>query len=172
MDDNRTDVASSIGLALGAVFGMAGTFAPSPWMRGVAWGIDGVALVMASALLTISFFRKGHDRVAAGFLVFVAGQTLVLASAPMDIVAGAPLFGAGASLWALALVLISSRPVFPPLVRGVGLVAAALFAITAVQILAGAPVTALSSPIPFNAYPILVATMGGWIWALMSGRAG
>jgi hypothetical protein len=49
MDDRSVRVVASAGLAVGAVFGMAGTFAPSSSFRGLAWGIDGVALVMASA---------------------------------------------------------------------------------------------------------------------------
>lgn len=171
MDDKRFRVLASGGLAVGAVLGMAGTLAPSPSMRSVAWGIDGAALVMASALLTIWFFRKGHDLVASGFLVFMAGQTLVLSTAAMDPAAGAPLFGAGTSLWALALALISGSSTFPLVVRGLGLVAAALFAATALQIFIGAPVTALTSPLPFHAYPFLVATMLGWIWTLLRDRS-
>ena len=168
MSDKRLRVLASGGLAVGAVFGMAGTFAPSPSLRGVAWGIDGVALVMASALLTITFFRRGHDLIASGFLVFLAGQTLVLSSAGMDLAAGAPVFGAGTSLWALALAMISTPSTFSLVVRGLGLVAAALFVATAFQIFAGAPVTALTAPLPFHAYPVLVATMAGWIWTLLT----
>jgi hypothetical protein len=41
-------VLAATGLAVGAVFGMAGTFAPSASLRGLAWGIDGVGLVMAA----------------------------------------------------------------------------------------------------------------------------
>lgn len=40
---------------------MAGTFAPSASIRGLAWGIDGTALVMAGAILTIVFYRMGQD---------------------------------------------------------------------------------------------------------------
>jgi hypothetical protein len=167
VDDRRLRVLASGGLAVGAVLGMAGTLSPSPSLRGVAWGIDGVALVMASVLLTILFLRKGHELVASGFLVFVAGQTLVLSTAAMDLTAGAPVFGAGTGLWALALVLISAPSTFPLLVRGLGLVAAALFAATALQIFSGAPVTALTSPLPFHAYPALVATMSGWAWTVL-----
>jgi hypothetical protein len=167
VDDRRLRVLASGGLAVGAVLGMAGTLSPSPSLRGVAWGIDGVALVMASVLLTILFLRKGHELVASGFLVFVAGQTLVLSTAAMDLTAGAPVFGAGTGLWALALVLISAPSTFPLLVRGLGLVAAALFAATALQIFSGAPVTALTSPLPFHAYPALVATMLGWAWTVL-----
>lgn len=52
---------ASVGLAVGGVLGLAGTFAPSASLRGLAWGIDGLALVMASALLAVLHFRKGHD---------------------------------------------------------------------------------------------------------------
>jgi hypothetical protein len=40
---------------------MAGTFAPSASLRGLAWGIDGVGLVMAGAVLTLVFYRRGQD---------------------------------------------------------------------------------------------------------------
>lgn len=69
---------ASGGLAVGGVLGIAGTFAPSASLRGLAWGIDGVGLVMASALLTLAFYRKGRDLVASGFLVFMLGQGLIL----------------------------------------------------------------------------------------------
>ena len=38
--------------------------------------------------------------------------------------------------------------------------------VTALQILAGGQVTPTTSPLPFHAYPVFVATMAGWIWAL------
>jgi hypothetical protein len=170
MDDRSVRVVASAGLAVGAVFGMAGTFAPSPSLRGLAWGIDGVALVMASALLTIWFYRKGQDLAATGFLVFVVGQGIILSSAAMDLPASTPSFGAGVSLWALALTLISASAVFPWLVRGLGFLAAVLFAMTALQIFGGAQVTPTTSPLPFHAYPVFVATMAGWIWALAGAR--
>jgi len=71
---------ASAGLAVGGVFGIAGTFAQTPALRGIAWGIDGVALVLASSVLTTLFLRKGLDIAATGFLVFLAGQVLVLAT--------------------------------------------------------------------------------------------
>jgi len=76
-------------------------------------------------------------------------------------------FGAGVSLWSLGLILISTARVFAPLVRAGGVAAAILFILVAFQIFAGGQVTALSKPLPFNAYPVLVATMGGWIWTLL-----
>jgi hypothetical protein len=167
MIDKNERALASIGLAVGGVFGMAGTFAPSASLRGLAWGIDGVALVMAGALLTIGFVRTGKDVVASGFLVFTMGEALILSSAAMDLVASVPSFGAGVSLWATALVLISTPRVFPPPVRVVGFLAAVLFGVTALQIFAGVQITPTTAPLPFFAYPVLVATFVGWIWTLL-----
>lgn len=158
---------ASAGLAIGGLFGIAGTFAQTPALRGIAWGIDGAALVMACALLTTLFFRKGLDIAATGFLVFLAGQVLVLSTSAMDVMEGAPVFGAGVSLWSLGLMLISSARVFTPVVRAGGVVAAILFVLVAFQIFAGGHVTALTKPLPFHAYPVLVVTMAGWIWTLL-----
>ena len=143
---------------------MAGTFAPTSALRGLAWGLDGTALVLAGALLTISHFRRGNDLVAAGFLVFVAGQALVLSGAAMELAASAPSFAAGAGLWAAALALISAPRVMPRWVRGVGFIAAVLFALAALRTFAGHALTPLSRPLPFFAYPFLVATLLGWAW--------
>jgi hypothetical protein len=143
---------------------MAGTFAPSDALRGLAWGVDGAALVTASALLAVHFIRAGHTQPAAGFLVFVAGETLIVSGSAMDLAASAPLFGAGAGLWAAALTLISSSAAYSKVLRALGLVAAILLASVAVQIFVGRPLTALSSPLPFFAYPFLAATLIGWAW--------
>ena len=167
MNDKHLRVIASMGLVIGGVLGMAGTFAPSTSLRGLAWGLDGVGLIVASALLTVYFFRQGLDLVAAGFLVFAVGEGLILSGAAMDLMASVPSFGAGAALWAAALALISLPRVFPALVRGLGLVAAALFAAFALQVFAGHALTPLAAPLPFYAYPFLVATLFGWAWVLL-----
>jgi hypothetical protein len=141
---------------------MAGTFAPSVSVRGVLWGLDGIVLVVATALMTVHYFRKGNDLVGAGFLVYVAGQTLVLSTAAMDLAASAPVFGAGAGLWAASLFLLSLSRTIALWVRVVGVVAGALFLFVALRLFMGHPLTALSEPLPFYAYPFLVATLIGW----------
>lgn len=171
MNDKPLRVLASIGLAVGGLLGMAGTFAPSASLRGLAWGIDGVALVMASALLTLRFNRIGQDLVAAGFLVFAVGEGVILSGVAIDLAASVPSFGAGAGLWSMALVLISVPRYFPPVVRLLGLVAAIMFAATAVQIFAGVQIFPTSSPMPFYAYPVFVATFVGWIWTLLKADA-
>ena len=52
----------------------------------------------------------------------------------------------------------------PLWVRGTGFVAAFLFAATALQVFFGQMLTPLSQPLPFFAYPFLVATLLGWAW--------
>jgi hypothetical protein len=163
--DSRLRLVAAIGLVVGAVLGVAGTFAPSPALRGLAWGLDGTALVVAAALLTIHHSRRGNDLAASGFLVFVAGEALILSGAAMDLAASTPTFAAGVSLWAASLALVSASNVIPSAVRGLGLVAALLFTVVAVRIFLGEPLTPLSQPLPFFAYPFLAATLCGWAWA-------
>jgi len=136
-------------------------------MRALAWGVDGIALVTAGAVLFVYHFRHGHDTVATGFVVFTVGQTLVLSGAAMSLEASAPSFAAGAALWAVSLTLVSAPRVFPIIVRACGFIAAVLFAVTSLLIFAGKPLTPLSEPIPFFAYPFLVFTMFGWAWACL-----
>jgi hypothetical protein len=164
MSDWRPGLLAPGGLVIGAVFGMAGTFVPSASLRGLLWGLDGIALIVATALLTIHHFRRGNDVVAAGFLVFVVGETLILAGAAMDLVASGPMFAAGVGLWAASLTIVSAPNVMPSWVRIVAAIAALLFAVVAVQVFMGRALTPLSQPLPFFAYPFLAATLCGWAW--------
>ena len=88
---------------------MAGSFVTSAVLRGLFWGIDGIALVLAGSLLTLYYFRKGADGTAAGFLIFSIGQALILSSSGIDLSAGRPLFAAGTGLWSTALFVVSAQ---------------------------------------------------------------
>ncbi len=165
MSDQRLRIAAGTMLVIGALLGTAGSFAPSPQLRGLAWGIDGVALVVGTALLTVDHLRRGDVQLAAGFLVFVAGETLILSGSAMELAASAPSFGAGAGLWSASLATISASRTIPAFVRATGGIAAVLFAVTAARIFAGASLTPLSHPLPFFAYPFLALTLFGWAWA-------
>jgi len=171
MGSGNLKIIASAGLLIGGAMGIAGTFAPTEALRGLAWGVDGVSLVIAGAILTLLHFRAGHDLPAAGFLVFTAGQTLVLSGAPMKSLADmVPSFGAGVGLWAAGLALVSLAGVFPILVRLLGLAAALMFAVVAAQICLGATILPTDQPLPFFAYPVFVATMVGWAWTLLRGE--
>src|SRR5215211_3550312 len=131
MSGDRLRVVAAAGLVIGAVLGIAGSFAPSAELRGLAWGVDGIAIVVGSALLVVHHVREGNDQLAAGFLVFLAGQTLIVAGAAMELGESAPSFAAGAGLWSAALALVSGSPLLPMFVRVTGGIAAIAFSITA-----------------------------------------
>jgi hypothetical protein len=162
---------AAAGLALGAVFGMAGTFVAQPSLQATLWAIDSVGLVIAAALLSLKFFRKGNDLVAAGFLVFAIGEGAMLSGTAAGPAGSVPAFAAGTALWAAALLLITIPKEFALAIRLVGILASILFAITAGRIFWGEQVLPTSSPLPFFAYPFLVLTFLGWIWTLLRERA-
>jgi putative tryptophan/tyrosine transport system substrate-binding protein len=68
----------------------------------------------------------------------------------------------------LAAELVQLKP--EVLVVSIDQAALVLFAATAVLIFAGVQVIMpTTSPLPFYAYPVFVATLGGWIWSLTAG---
>ncbi len=133
----KLNLLAAIGLALGAVFGLAGTVVSQPHLQQIFWAIDAAGLVMATSLLSLKFFRKGNDLVAAGFLVFALGESVILSGTAAGAVGSMPAFAAGTALWATALLLVSLPREFPIAVRAVGLVAAVLFIITSLSIFRG-----------------------------------
>jgi hypothetical protein len=163
MRKNRLHMFASACLVVGGILGMVGSFS-SEAVRGIAWGLDGTALVLGTALLAVYHIKRGREQLAAGFLVFVAGQTLVVSGSAMELSASSPIFAAGAGLWAAALALTSASSFMPAFVRVTGFIASLLFAATALQSYGGAGLTPLSKPLPFFAYPFLVITLFGWAW--------
>jgi len=161
------DTVAAIGLAIGGAFGLAGTFVANDALRETVWAIDGVALVVAAALLTMKYQRLGNDCVAAGFLTFVAGESLLLAGNAAGLQASVPSYLGGISLWAAALVLISAPRTFALWMRLTGFIAAALFAVSVLRALWGIPLLPTSAPLPALGYPFLVLTFVGWIWTLL-----
>ena len=162
---------AAAGLLVGAVFGLAGTLVSSPELQAGLWAIDSVGLVIAASVLSLKYLRTGSELVAAGFLVFAIGEGVLLSGTAAGPAGSVPAFAAGVALWAAALTLISAAPHFPRWLRLLGGVAAALFAITAGQIYAGAALLPTSTPLPFFAYPFLVATLLGWAWTLLREQA-
>jgi hypothetical protein len=156
-----------IGLALGGILGMAGTFVDSQNVRAVSWAIDGTSLIVATSLLALMYFRKGNDCVAAGFLVYAIGEAVMLGGTAGSLEASVPTFAAGTALWSAALVLTCVPGVFVIWTRIAGLIGAVLFAITSLRIFAGEQLLPISKPLPTMAYPFLVLTFIGWIWTLL-----
>ena len=171
MKEKLTEIIASIGLFIGGIFGMAGSFAPSDSLRSLLWGLDGIGLIVAGALLFVYYFRKGYDAAAAGFLIFTIGEGLILSSSAINLDANVSSFGAGAALWGASLSLISFQKVFPILVRCIGFIASILFAVVSIQIFLGYPLNALTKPLPFYAYPFFAVTLFGWAWKLLGTRS-
>ena len=163
------DLLAASGLALGAGFGMAGSFVAEPRLQALLWGIDSSGLVMATVLLALKWFRAGHDVPAGGFLVFAAGSTVMLSGTAAGPAASVPPFAAGTALWATGLLLVSAPRVLAAPVRLLGAASAVLFGIVAARIFLGEPLLPTAAPLPFYAYPVLVLTLLGWIWSLWRG---
>lgn len=157
------DITTALALAIGGAGGMAGSFAPAAEVRQALWAVDGVALICASAFLTVKYLRRGEDLLASGFLVFTAGETLVLSGTAAGLTGSVPSFAAGISLWAAALVIVGLPRAFPIWGRLAGFVAALLFAVTAARIFWGETLLPTAAPLPSLGYPFLVLAFAGWI---------
>ena len=164
MTDDRLRFVAASGLAVGAVLGMAGSFAPTPELRSLAWGIDGTSIIVACALLAVHHLRRGDVQLSAGFLVFLVAEAVITSGVAVDPAAFGPTFSAGAGMWAAALALISASAAPPMFVRATGAIASILLAVTAVWSFAGANLHPLSKPLPFYAFPFLALTLFGWAW--------
>jgi hypothetical protein len=170
--NKNLNIIASLGLALGGIFGMAGTFAGQANLRNISWGIDGLGIIVATSLLATKYFRKGCDFVAAGFLVFAIAEAIILSGTAAGLEASAPSFSAGAAMWATAILMVSIPAEFPLWTRLIGCISSALFYITAAKIFWGAAITPISAPLPFFAYPFLVLTFIGWIVTLVKENIG
>ena len=158
---------AALSLVVGSVFGLAGTFVASQQVQASLWVIDSVALVIATSLLAMKYFRAGADVVAAGFLVFAIGEGVLLLGTAAGPRASVPVFAAGTALWAAGLILISAPSQLRSPMRLLGGVGAGLFALIAGRIYSGEMLLPTSTPLPFFAYPFLVATLLGWVWMLL-----
>ena len=164
---NTVNVLTVILLVLGGAFGLAGTFVAQRNLQAAAWAIDGVALVVATALLALKFSRAGSDFAAAGFLVFSIGESVILVGTATSVTESVSSFAAGTALWSAALLLTSIPREFAVWTRVVAVIGAVLFAVTSAKIFWGEQILPTSRPLPFYAYPFLVLTFVGWIFKLL-----
>jgi hypothetical protein len=156
-----------VGIVLGGVLGLAGTIVTAQNARAIMWAIDGTALIVATSILALTYFRKGCDGIAAGFLVYAIGEAVMLGGTAGSLEASVPSFAAGTALWSAGLLLISAPNVFVIWTRLAALISAILFAITSARIFLGEQITPVAKPLPYYAYPFLVLTFIGWIYTLL-----
>jgi hypothetical protein len=165
-----TDLIPIVGLILGAAFGIGGTFVSSDALRQVFWLIDGLGVIVATTLLAVRFLRSGDDTVAAGFLVFALGESLLVSGTAAGLEASVPSYGGGVALWAAGLLLISLPARLAAWIRAAGVAAALLFAVAAARIFLGERLLPTSQPLPFFAYPLVVLTFVGWVVTVLRRR--
>lgn len=163
---NVANVIAGIGLALGGLLGMAGTFVAARNLQAACWAVDGVGLIVAGIILALKYFREGNDVIASGFLVFAMGSGVMLIGTATTLQASVPSFGAGTALWVAGLLLVSLPGEFAVWARLAGVVASVLFAIVAARIFWGGQLLPIARPLPYFAYPFLVLALVGWIWKL------
>ena len=164
---NPLKIVAVAGIVLGAVLGMAGTMVAAQNARAIMWAIDGTALIVATSILALMYFRKGCDGIAAGFLVYAIGEAVMLGGTASSLEASIPSFAAGTALWSAGLLLVSAPNTFVIWTRFAGLISAILFAITSARIFLGEQITPVAKPLPYYAYPFLVLTFIGWIYTLL-----
>ncbi|WP_348264002.1 hypothetical protein P8935_05590 [Telmatobacter sp. DSM 110680] len=156
-----------LGLFAGGVLGMAGSIVAAQNVRAVCWAIDSTGLIVATAILALSYLRAGKIEVAAGFLVYAIGEGIMLTGTPMSLEGSVPSFAAGTALWAAGLALVSVPREFTLVTRLTGLVASVLFGVVSLRIFWGDTLTPIARPLPMFAYPALVITFIGWIWTIV-----
>src|ERR1019366_10681888 len=61
MTNERPSPIAPMCLVVGALLGLAGSFAASASLRGLAWGVDGTALIVGAALLAVHFIRCAQN---------------------------------------------------------------------------------------------------------------
>ena len=102
--------------------------------------------------------------------MFAIGESLLVSGTAAGLAGSVPSFAGGVALWAAALLLTSIPKTFATWVRLVGVFAAILFVVVAARIFWDGQLLPTSTPLRVFAYPFLVLTFVGWIWALVKGR--
>jgi len=162
------------GLVVGAVLGLAGNFVPEGLSLKAAWGISGLGLIVAYVLLAAGYARKSQDEVAAGFVMMALGEAVLFSGLGYSVEDSQTSFAGGASIYFVALLLISLPGTFALWTRAAAAIAGVLFGVAALQIYAGQQVFASAiphtSPLVGTAYGILTVAMIGWIIAVLRGE--
>jgi len=147
-------------LAVGAVLGFGGNFAPVGPVQDLMYALSAAGLVLGAVLLAVEHAATGDALAASGFAILALGESRLLN--PTDAPGGEASFAAGVLLYVPALLLVALSPWAPRWTRAVGALAAVPFAVHALAYFAGAAVET-DGPIPSTGYALLTVTVVGWI---------
>ena len=162
----RTNHLASIGLAIGAVFGLSGLFFTEPVTQTCLFVISGVGLSAGLALLSVKFLRENDDCLAAGFMLFSIGEAILTCNTPAEESTADASFACGMLFYVVAFILISLSKRFPLWLRLTGLAAAIPFSIAAARFLLGYGIDS-SDTFPGMGYGLLTLCIVGWIITLL-----
>jgi len=160
-----------IGLAIGAVFGLSGSFVSDPIIKVVLYEISSIGLIVALTILAIRFLKEDHIFLATGFLLFSIGEAVMSGGTAAGELGGQPAFGGGMALYVPALLLISISKKFPAWGRMLGLAACIPFGLVASKIFLGEVVLS-SSALAGVGYGLLTLTIISWMLTLYKEIAG
>lgn len=149
------------GLVAGAGLGQIGGFIAAGPAQNVLFALSSIGLVAAAALLATSFASQGRRQIAAGFAVLAVAEVTIWSGGP----GSSTSFAAGALFYAPALLLISLPAGFPVVVRALGAINAAAWAVYGFDYLLRAP-TAPPLWLQVIGYILLTLTVLGWAAAL------
>ena len=147
-------------LAVGAVLGFGGNFAPVGPVQDLMYALSAAGLVLGAVLLAAEHAAMGDMLPASGFAILALGESRLLN--PTDAPGGEASFAAGVLLYVPALLLIALSPLAPRWTRAVGALAAVPFAFHALAFFTGAAVET-DGPIPSVGYTLFTAAIVGWI---------
>lgn len=163
---NQTkNIIAAVGLAIGAIFGIAGSIFTAPVAQIVLYEISSIGLTAGCALLAVKFVREEKDLVATGFLLLAIAEAVMTAGASLGQTGGQPSFAAGMALYVPAFLFISLPDTFPTWCRFTAMAACIPFGIAAATIFLGGQVPSTSA-LPGAGYALLVASIVGWILTL------
>lgn len=147
-------------LAVGAVLGFGGNFAPVGPVQNLLYALSAAGLVLGAIMLAVRHATAGLTLPAAGFAILALAETRILN--PTDVPGGEASFAAGVLLYAPALLLIALSPWAPWWTRALGALAAVPFAVHALAFFGGVTVDS-DGPIPSVGYALLTLMIVGWI---------
>ncbi|MBI2918838.1 MAG: hypothetical protein HYY01_12715 [Chloroflexi bacterium] len=157
----------TIGLLTYVVLGMAGSaFDRGSSAQNILYAVSGVGLVAAGVVAAMHLVRRNHTIVASGFVILAIAEAMLIVggvpSAATDYLAS---FAGGVMYYIPGLLLISLPSVMPLVVRALGVLAAAPWAVFAFQNLTGkAP--AFDAPVTVVGYILLSLAVIGWAISL------
>jgi len=161
---SRTRALTAAALAIGAALGFGGNFLPGT-AQTVAHGVSSLGLVVGSALLALSFLRRGRDAIAAGFLVLAVAE-IALGNNGREGEIALTGFAASVMFYAPALLLVSAPPAFPLWSRAAGALSGVAWGVYGGLFLLGSPPSP-DGPVAIAGYALLTVALVGWIVATL-----